>query len=117
MLILFEFATSHFRIFKQKVAPVDTISIWRVIVIAMPKTQRLGGEELKKLGLFFLFFIIYTNLLMFIFMDLLTHVYTYDKKNYIEKKVENFLKFFFLHIFIFGVQVLKILHNLLEINL
>lgn len=34
---------------------------------------------------------------MFIFMDLLTHVYTYDKKNYIEKKVKNFLKFFFYY--------------------
>lgn len=64
----------------------------------MPKPQRLGGEKLKMLGLFFSFFVsIYTNLLMFIFMDLLTRVYTYDKKNYIEKKVENFLKFFFLY--------------------
>lgn len=64
----------------------------------MPKTQRLGGEEQKNVGapFFFFFFSIYTNLLMFIFMDLLTHVYTctYYKKNYIEKKVENSLKFF-----------------------
>lgn len=83
----------------------------------MPKTQRLGGEEQKNVGVLFFFLSIYTNLLMFIFMDLLTHVYIHMiKKIILKKKLKTFLKFFFsiiLSLFIFGVQVLKILHNLL----
>lgn len=49
-------------------------------------------------------FSIYTDLIINIFMDLLIHVYTYDKKNEIEKKVLNFEKFF---LFIFSVLVQK----------
>lgn len=49
-------------------------------------------------------FSIYTDLIINIFMDLLIHVYTYVKKNEIEKKVLNFEKFF---LFIFSVLVQK----------
>lgn len=78
--ILFEFATSHFRIFKPKVVPVDTISILTSYSYSHAKNSATWWREAKNVWALFFFFSIYTNLLMFIFMDLLTHVYTYDKK-------------------------------------
>lgn len=74
------------------------------------KNSAIWWRGAQNVGALFFFFSIYTNLLMFIFMDLLTHVYIHMiKKIILKKKVENFLKFFFYYfayIFIFGVQVL-----------
>lgn len=48
-----------------------------LVIMVQCSYRKLRGEELK-ICLFLSS--IYTNLLMFIFMDLLTHVYTYEKK-------------------------------------
>lgn len=68
------------------------------------------------LGFFFFFTYIYKSIDVHIYGFVDTCIYTYDKKIILKKKLKTFLKFFFsiiLSLFIFGVQVLKILHNLL----
>lgn len=58
---------------------------WRVIVIVMPKTQRLGGEELKMVGLFF-FFLVYIQIYWCSYLWICWHMYIHVIKKIILKK-------------------------------
>lgn len=72
-------------------------------------------------GPFFFFFLVYIQIYWCSYLWICWHMYIHIiKKNYFEKKswklFKVFFPYYFAYIFIFGVQVLKILHNLLEIN-